>query len=151
MTLKDLPELGHVGYMCEDVDHFAQMFGEDRVRVYDFSPTRAWAYGEPIDAASCKLRIALYSPEHGAKQEFVKYVSGDNMAHKEFMDKHGEGIHHIAFNVDDTDAVVKVLTEEYGAVVEQHGIYGDGSGQYTYLNAQENLKCRIELLESFRK
>lgn len=45
----------------------------------------------------------------------------------------------------------KVLTEEYGAVVEQHGLYGDASGQYTYLDAQETLKCRIELLESFRK
>jgi len=30
----------------------------------------------------------------------------------------------------------------------QHGIYGDGSGEYNYLDAPD-LKCIVELLESY--
>ena len=70
--------------------------------------------------------------------------------HPKILDKYGEGIHHIAFNVDDADTVIEQLKKEFGAVVEQEGNYGDGTGRYIYLDCQKELKCRIELLESFK-
>ncbi len=36
-----------------------------------------------------------------------------------------------------------------GMHLVQHGIYGDGSGEYNYLDAPQ-LKCIVELLESYR-
>ena len=70
---------------------------------------------------------------------------------KTYLEKYGEGIHHIAFNVDDADSVIEKLKSEFGAVVEQVGNYGDGTGRYIYLSLHDKLKCRIELLESFNK
>lgn len=67
------------------------------------------------------------------------------------MTSNGEGIHHIAFQVDDADEVAKRLQEEMGATFEQEGNYGDGSGKYIYLLCEETLKCRLELLQSFNK
>lgn len=39
--------------------------------------------------------------------------------------------------------------EAAGLRLVQHGTYGDGSGEYNYLDAPD-LKCIIELLESYR-
>ena len=78
------------------------------------------------------------------------FRSSPSSVWRDHLDKYGEGIHHIAFQVEDGDAVVKRLQDEFGAVVEQMGTYGDGSGQYIYLSLQKELKCRIELLESYK-
>ena len=70
---------------------------------------------------------------------------------RDWITEHGEGIHHIAFGVEGADEVAQKLVNQFGAVIEQRGFYGDGSGQYIYLDCFKELKCRIELLESFRK
>ena len=85
-----------------------------------------------------------------SKIELLEATNPDSPIAK-FIDKKGEGIHHIAFNVDDTDKVVEQLEESFEGVVEQQGYYADGSGRYTYLSLHKLLKCRIELLESFNK
>ena len=70
---------------------------------------------------------------------------------RDWITEHGEGIHHIAFGVEGADEVAQKLVDQFGAVIEQRGFYGDGSGQCIYLDCFKELKCRIELLESFRK
>ena len=40
--------------------------------------------------------------------------------------------------------------EAAGLRLVQHGVYGDGSGEYNYLDAPE-LHCIVELLESYGK
>ena len=69
---------------------------------------------------------------------------------RDHLDKYGEGIHHIAFQVDNADEVIDRLRREFDAVVEQEGNYSDGSGRYIYLSLQKKLKCRLEILESYR-
>ena len=68
---------------------------------------------------------------------------------RNFLDEHGEGIHHVAFQVrNSAEKVAKA--EAAGLHLIQHGVYGDGSGEYNYLDAPE-LKCIVELLESYEK
>ena len=38
--------------------------------------------------------------------------------------------------------------EAAGLRLVQHGLYGDGSGEYNYLDAPD-LKCIVELLENY--
>ena len=52
--------------------------------------------------------------------------------------------------VDNADEVIDRLKKEFDAVVEQEGNYSDGSGRYIYLSLQKELKCRLEILESYR-
>jgi len=102
MKLPEYPEVGHVGYMVESADETAKKLGplwgiEDFV-VYDFVPSRAWAYGEEI--FDCKLRLALGTPKAGPKIELVEYVSGTNLVMEAFMKEKGQNIHHLAYYFD---------------------------------------------------
>ncbi len=144
-----------VGFVVHDIEAtkqvYAALFGVEAPPTSDggeYEITRCSVRGEPAPEAKCKL--AFFDLRPGVQLELIQPNEAPSVW-RDILNEKGEGIHHIAFNVDDTDAVVRVLTEEYGAEVEQHGIYGDGSGQYTYLDAQKTLKCRIELLESFQK
>ena len=144
-----------VGFVVHDLEStkkvYATLFGVEvppTVTGGEYEITHCSVAGQPAPDAKCKM--AFFDLRPGVQLELIEPNEAPSVW-RDILNEKGEGIHHIAFNVDNTDAVVKVLTEEYGAVVEQHGLYGDASGQYTYLNASETLKCRIELLESFRK
>ena len=58
-------------------------------------------------------------------------------------------MHHIAFQVRNSAKQV-ASAEAAGLRLVQHGIYGDGGGEYNYLEAPD-LKCIVELLESYEK
>ncbi len=144
-----------VGFVVHDLETtkqvYAALFGvpvPPTVTGGEYEVTHCSIAGKPAPEAKCKM--AFFDLRPGVQLELIEPNEAPSVW-RDILNEKGEGIHHIAFNVDDTDAVVKVLQEEYGADVEQHGLYGDASGQYTYLNAEKKLKCRIELLESFRK
>ncbi|WP_291767671.1 VOC family protein [Caldivirga sp. UBA161] len=68
---------------------------------------------------------------------------GEPSTWSEFLEKHGPGIHHIAFNVDDVDEAVRELLGIDGAV-EQDGKFKGGG--YVYVDARKSLGAIIELL-----
>jgi len=144
-----------VGFVVHDIEKtkqvYAALFGvpvPPTVTGGEFEITGCSVNGCPAPDAKCKM--AFFDLRPGVQLELIEPNDAPSVW-RDILNEKGEGIHHIAFNVDNTDAVVKALKEEYGAVVEQHGLYGDASGQYTYLNTEETLKCRIELLENFKK
>lgn len=63
----------------------------------------------------------------------------------DFLEKHGEGVHHVAFEVDDMPKAVQGLSD-IGFTVTQTGEYT--GGRYAYLDAFERLGTDIELLEN---
>ena len=69
---------------------------------------------------------------------------------RDHLDQKGEGVHHIAFRVADTAAIVSALAAE-GIPVTQQGLYADASGMYTYLDSAPQLAVCIELLENFNR
>lgn len=60
------------------------------------------------------------------------------------LDAKGEGIHHIAFVIDGMKTVVKAF-EEKGYKEIQKGEWN--GGRYSYIDANEQLKLTLELLE----
>ena len=64
---------------------------------------------------------------------------------REDLDKNGEGVHHIAFNIEGMGEKVTLL-EKNGIKLIQKGEYP--GGRYAYLDAKESLKTLLELLES---
>jgi 4-hydroxyphenylpyruvate dioxygenase-like putative hemolysin len=71
---------------------------------------------------------------------------GEPSTWKEFLDTHGEGVHHLAFFVKGTDQVVAYL-EGKGIPMVQRGDYT--GGMYTYMDSSAKLKVMLELLENF--
>ncbi len=64
---------------------------------------------------------------------------------RDFLNEKGEGIHHIAFVIKGMKEKIAVL-EASGMRLTQTGEYT--GGRYAYVEAYDDLKCLIELLEN---
>lgn len=64
---------------------------------------------------------------------------------REYLDKHGEGPHHIAFNINGMKQKIELLKEN-GFVLQQKGEYE--GGRYAYIDTLDELKVLTELLEN---
>jgi 4-hydroxyphenylpyruvate dioxygenase and related hemolysins len=64
---------------------------------------------------------------------------------REFLDSHGEGVHHIAFFIKDMQGKVHKL-KEIGMDLVQKGEYT--GGRYSYIDSNKDLKVMLELLEN---
>jgi catechol 2,3-dioxygenase-like lactoylglutathione lyase family enzyme len=77
--------------------------------------------------------------------ELIEPVGGPS-TWKEFLDEHGEGVHHLAFFIKGTDQVVAYL-EGKGIPQVQRGDYT--GGMYSYMDSAPKLAVMLELLENF--
>jgi methylmalonyl-CoA/ethylmalonyl-CoA epimerase len=76
--------------------------------------------------------------------EIIEPVGGPS-TWSEFLDKHGEGVHHIAFTVKSTKKTAEGLSA-YGIPTVQSGVFEGGS--YVYCEAEKELGVILELLDS---
>jgi hypothetical protein len=69
------------------------------------------------------------------------------------LEKHGEGVHHLAFNVDDMDRAIAEW-KQAGYPYVMGGAWGEpgkrGYGRFAYMDAQAAGGIDIELLWSYR-
>jgi methylmalonyl-CoA/ethylmalonyl-CoA epimerase len=64
---------------------------------------------------------------------------------REFLDTHGEGVHHIAFNIKGMKEKVMLLEKNDMKLVQKGEYTG---GRYAYMDTIKQLKVMIELLEN---
>ena len=147
----DTCTLAQVGFIVKDVETtkrtFAEFLGVPVPPTCDggeFSVTGTTVYGQPAPEANCKMAFFDVGPH--IQIELIE-PNDKPSVWKEFLDTHGEGMHHLAFQVKDSKAQV-ANAEAAGLRLVQHGTYGDGNGEYNYLEAPD-LKCIVELLESY--
>ena len=109
-------EFYHVAVVVRDMDKargkYGSILGESIFRpetMLDTSAVSAYeVYGKPTSAVH-KSRIG--HTDIGSNKldiEFISPVEGDPI-YRDFLNKNGEGIHHIAFRVDDLDAEMDKL------------------------------------------
>ena len=141
-----------VAIIVKDVEvtkkKFAEFFGIEpppTIGAGDYGVTQTKYMGSPAPKAACKM--AFFSVGPNMSLELIE-PNGEKSTWQDFLDEKGEGLHHIAFGVKGTDGKVKAC-EEFGMKLTQRGKYGDASGEYAYLDATKDLKCFIELLESY--
>ena len=75
---------------------------------------------------------------------------GEGTSWKEYLDKKGEGVQHLGFQVADPDRASQAL-EKAGMPVLHKGRYDSDDGTYIYMDSQDALGVVIELLHSDRK
>jgi len=75
------------------------------------------------------------------------------IVYEDHINKHGEGIHHLAFTVDDMDTVLSDYASR-GYHVSMGGTWGEkgkpGSGRYEYIDLEEAGGLTMELLWSYK-
>ena len=91
-------------------------------------------YGLKFAVIECKERgfaLELHEPDNNPS------------TFREFLDKHGNGVHHLGFDVGERrDSVVEEL-EEMGVVMRNVGIYKDGS--WTIAHTEETLGVNLNI------
>lgn len=141
-----------IAFLVEDMEEsrkkFSEFFGieaTEAVSAGDYPVVETVYNGEPAKEAGALLSFLKFGPR------FEIELICPNHAHsvwRDYLDAHGEGFHHIAFLVTNMEKAIAEC-EAFGMEVKQYGYYSDRSGRYAYLDAQKQLKCYVELLESF--
>jgi hypothetical protein len=84
--------------------------------------------------------------------EWLRPLAGPTV-YEDFLSAHGEGVHHIALEVDDLDKAVATW-KAAGFEVAQSGAWGEtgkpGSGRFVYLDTESTGGVFVELLQSRR-
>lgn len=146
--------VAQVGFIVNDVEEtkkkWAEFLGVEVPPTVDcgnYEITQTAYKGEAAPRANCLM--AFFDVGPGLQLELIQ-PNEEPSTWREFLNAHGEGIHHLAFNVNGMKEAV-VSCEQFGMTLEQTGEYGDGSGRYAYLSAYKDLKVLVELLESDHK
>jgi methylmalonyl-CoA/ethylmalonyl-CoA epimerase len=75
---------------------------------------------------------------------------GEGTSWKEILDKNGEGVHHLGFQVVDPEKTTEALEKE-GYPVIHRGRYDSDDGDYIYFDSQKALGVLIEALHSDKR
>ncbi len=138
-------QVTQIGIVVKDIEKssatFAAFFNVGKPSISITGPaseTHAEFKGKPTDA---KAKLAFFKFRN-IVIELIEPVGGPS-TWQEFLDSHGEGVHHIAFNVHDNKAKIMDL-ERKGVKLAQKGDYP--GGMYAYIDTTDSLKIILELL-----
>ena len=141
-----------VAIVCRDIEatskRWATLLGVNQPQIHTTKPgheVKLMYRGHPSEGQAKLAFINLGQ----VTLELIQPVGGDT-AWKEFLDTHGEGVHHIAFQVADPARTIKAVGEAGMPVVHQ-GRFDDDSGSYAYIDSAEALGVTLELLHSDAK
>lgn len=141
------PQAVHIAIVVKDI----QSVLENYCRLFRMEMPRVKLTGAPEDA---KVEYRGLPTLTRAKQGFlqfgnlrVEFLEPDEQEStwKEYLDKHGNIVHHIAFNVDNMEAAVSLLAEEEMPLI-QKGAYN--GGKYAYIGSEDRLGVMLELLQN---
>jgi methylmalonyl-CoA/ethylmalonyl-CoA epimerase len=139
--------LRQVGMVVRNVERtaraLAELLGLEPPQAHLTGPlaeTNTRYRGRPTDA---RAKLAFFDLG-GVSLELIEPVGGPS-TWREFLDRHGEGVHHIAFRVEDMDRRIEFLSSK-GIEPVQRGDYPGGS--YCYLDSADQLGVILELLAS---
>ena len=101
------------------------------------------------EVAAEKVRVAML-PVGDTRIELLE-PTGEGSVVEKFIEKRGEGLHHIALAVDDLDAQLERLEKQGVRVIPGKGEVGAGGHRYAFLHPASCGGVLIELVESADK
>ncbi len=134
MSKVDSNEIIQVGIVVRDIEkaarNYAGLFGLEMPNIRVAAPNVTYR-GKPITpgARLCSFKMGAVSLE-------LVQPDGQPSTWQEFLDKKGEGVHHIGIVVKDKEEAVK-LFEDRGMPLRQLGILASGS--YSMMDSEEEL------------
>ncbi|NOZ29279.1 MAG: VOC family protein [Chloroflexi bacterium] len=138
-----------VAIIVKDIEQtarrYADLFGMEMPQIHITDPeekTHIRYRGQPTQGRA-KLAFFQMGP---IALELIEPIDGPS-TWQEFLDTHGEGVHHIAFHVEGMDEVLELL-ESKGMPLVQRGEFT--GGRYAYVDTTSQLGVMLELLEHDR-
>jgi catechol 2,3-dioxygenase-like lactoylglutathione lyase family enzyme len=149
-----LPQVRQIGIVVEDVPKTARFYS----KVYGIGPWFRSKFTDEQHYLSGKrpihfdLDIALAFAGK-VQYEIIEHKGGDRSIYVDHLEKHGEGVHHLGFYVDDFDKSlascrncgIRVL--QWG-VLKSSGNLGGSTTKYAYLDTRRTGGVIFELIET---
>ena len=146
--IKDI-KLAQIGFLVKDIEktkkEFARFFDvpePETVNSGEYEITKTQYRGNPAPKAKCYMTFFYFED---LQMELIQ-PNEEPSIWKEHLEEFGEGIHHISFNVKGMQKTLDAC-EDWGMKLLQKGEYRRGNGRYAFLDAVEQLKVVVELLE----
>jgi methylmalonyl-CoA epimerase len=135
MSSGKLTELDHVGIAVHDLDAvvewYQRMFGAAVVH-------RERIESDGVDEALIKVADSYI-------QLLTPFREDSPLA--KYMEKNGEGIHHVGYRVDDCGEVLEAVKAEGARVVDEHPRTGSRGTTVAFLHPKTAFGTLIELVE----
>jgi len=141
-------QVTQIGILVHDIERSAQVYADflgvpkPEIRQTDLpEKTQVQVHGAP---GKCRAKLAFFKVGPTLDIELIE-PDKQPSTWREDLDRKGEGVHHIAFQVKGMKEKVAALAAE-GMPLLQKGEYT--GGRYAYVDAVKDLKVIIELLEN---
>lgn len=117
----DILKIDHIGIAVKDLD--------ESLEVYKLLGFECQETEEVLEQ---KVRVA-FLPCGESELELLEPTQSDSPVQK-FIDKNGEGIHHIAISVDDVQDSIQKLKEAGVRMVDEKPRYGAGNAKIAFIH-----------------
>ncbi|MFC2070501.1 VOC family protein [Chloroflexota bacterium] len=124
----------------ETIDYYTKAFGFGPYEIKYVDYTDATYYGETAGYRGKRAFFHLGNIE----MELIELVDGKTI-HEDFLEEHGEGIHHIGFKVNNL-AESRKNAENAGFKITQDFMRSDGTG-FAYLDTDKTGGVVFELIK----
>jgi len=128
------------------VENYAKIFGINVPQIFDSALEENSFMGYNGNEIKPHYKMAFI--KMGLLQLELIEPSEEPSSWRDFLNSHGDGIHHVAFNVNDVDSCINLFGSQ-GMPLLQEGIFDGGS--YHYIDAQEKLGLVVELSQKKKK
>lgn len=141
-------KIGHVGIVVRDIAAAKEQYS----RIFGIKDWYELTYDSPLDMTyrgeKRNCSVTLYFGGKGHTVIELIHTEGDSNIYTNFLERHGEGIHHIEYNVKDLDAAIAHV-ESQGWKVLQSASFGSAGAKirYAYVGASED-DAVVELIET---
>jgi len=140
--------VAQVGLLVRDIEKTARVYADflgvpvPAIQITDvLEKSQATYRGNPTPA---RAKLAFFDVGPGLQVELIEPDENPS-TWREDLDRKGEGVHHIAFVVTGMKEKLTDLSRENMTLVQSGEYTG---GRYAYVDANNDLKVLIELLEN---
>jgi methylmalonyl-CoA/ethylmalonyl-CoA epimerase len=131
-----LKRIHHVAYVVADMDAALERLGA----TFGLRPAlREVMADQGVEAALCGRA--------GAAVELIRPLDADG-AIARFLDARGEGLHHVAFEVDDLDAALADLRARGAELIDERPRHGLGGHRVAFVHPRSANGVLTELVEA---
>ena len=129
-----IEKIDHIGIAVKDLEKACDAFDKLGIKV-----------AGKEDVKEQKVKVA-FLPVDDSELELLESTSPDSPINK-FIEKKGEGIHHIAFKVKNIDKILEKLKKKGVRLIDEKSRYGAGGAKIAFLHPKSTNGILIELCE----
>ena len=130
-----LKKIDHIGIAVKNIDEAVKLYTD----IMGLEP------GNPEVLESAGVKIAMI-PVGVSKVELIEPMRSDSVVAR-FIAQYGEGLHHLAFEVDDIDTALTVLKANEVPLVDKTPRSSISGGRIAFLDRTGANGVSIELVE----